>query len=88
MRKKTHWHRHNHCVACLAQAEWGPIHMTEVFTAVGQTYKMKFCARELLIIKGKIFKLIKNTDDYETVDIPEGWMLKLRGSFLPTPRPQ
>ena len=60
--------------------------MTEVFTAVGQTHKMKFCAKGTPNYQGKIFELIKNTDDYETVDIPEGWMLKLRGLISTYPK--
>ena len=73
-------------MACLAQAEWSPIHTTKVCIAVGQIYKMKFCGKGTANYQGKIFKLIKNADDYETVDIPEGWMLKV-WEFIPTPRP-
>ena len=48
---------------------------------------MKFHGKGTANYQGKIFKLIKNADDYETVDIPEGWMLKVR-ELIPTPRPQ
>lgn len=59
--------------------------MTEVCIAVGQIYRIKFCAKGTANYQGEIFKQTKLTDDYETVDIPEGWMFQLR-ELIPTPK--